>query len=390
VSTAELLPEGRITDEALEQLRSRIGMVFRVRRGNELVCRETVMSWVDGIGDVNPLYRDEAYAEKSRVGHLQAPPSWLYTVNMTAVIQGLPGVHGFIAGTDWTFHRPLVAGDRILPKVSYAGFEDKRSEFAGRMIMEHQLAEYTNQHQQLVAEAKTWIARTERAGGRGKGKYAAIQLPHPWTDEELARVEEEALAEEIRGDRVRYWEDVREGDELPTLVKGPFTLTDVVAFIGGWQGGIALANGVALRHYRAHPKWAFRDPATRGLEPMAAVHWNLHAAKAAGVPAPYDIGLQRHSWLMQFLTNWVGDDGWLKRCRAEYRRFVYFSDVVWLRGKVVRKYLDEAGECCVDIETTAYNQRGENTMPGEATVVLPSREPVNWPVTRRLAGREVD
>jgi len=114
------------------------------------------------------------------------------------------------------------------------------------------------------------------------------------------------------------------------------------------------------------------------------VHYNKLAAKAAGLPAPYDVGAQRQGWLISLLTNWMGDDGWLKRNYAEYRRFVYHSDVAWLRGKVTKKYIDDEGEHCVDIETSGFNQRGEDTMPGYSTVVLPSREKEEWPLDRRL------
>ena len=74
----------------------------------------------------------------------------------------------------------------------------------------------------------------------------------------------------------------------------------------------------------------------------------------------------------------------MKKNYAEYRKFVYFSDVVWFKGKVTKKYVDEDGENCVDIETSAYNQRGENTAPGHSTVVLPSKANATWPVAQRL------
>jgi len=51
---------------------------------------------------------------------------------------------------------------------------------------------------------------------------------------------------------------------------------------------------------------------------------------------------------------------------------------------VTKKYLDEAEEACVDIETHAENQRGEEVMPGHSTVILPSRAKNTWPVGKRL------
>jgi len=66
---------------------------------------------------------------------------------------------------------------------------------------------------------------------------------------------------------------------------------------------------------------------------------------------------------------------------------VYLSDVVWIRGTVVNKYVDEKDEPCVDIKTTATNQRGEEVMPGRSTVILPSRERGEGPVGFRLSGQ---
>jgi acyl dehydratase len=84
------------------------------------------------------------------------------------------------------------------------------------------------------------------------------------------------------------------------------------------------------------------------------------------------------------MTNWMGDEGWLKTCYARYTKFVYLSDVLWLHGKVTKKYIDEPGEHCLEIETSTINQRQEEVMPGHSTVVLPSREKNTWPVAARL------
>ena len=105
-----------------------------------------------------------------------------------------------------------------------------------------------------------------------------------------------------------------------------------------------------------------------------------------GLPYPYDVGTQRQCWLTQLLTDWMGDEGWLKRCYGEYRKFVYLSDLVRLKGNVAEKYIDSDGEYVVKIKSDAVNQRGENVMPGEGIVALPSREHGTWPVARRISG----
>lgn len=80
----------------------------------------------------------------------------------------------------------------------------------------------------------------------------------------------------------------------------------------------------------------------------------------------------------------MGDDAWLKRSQVEYRRFVYYSDIVRFKGSIVKKYIDSAGEYCVDIDVHAINQRQEEVMPGHATIALPSREKNISPLDGRL------
>jgi hypothetical protein len=86
------------------------------------------------------------------------------------------------------------------------------------------------------------------------------------------------------------------------------------------------------------------------------------------------------------VTNWMGDHGFLKRLRADMRRFNTFGDVTYCKGKVSKKYVVD-GAHAVDIEIWAENQRGELTAPGLATVILPSRNPESTIV---LDGSTVD
>ena len=380
------LGEGHITDEGLGKLRSLIGTKLRIsQQFNGLASREAIRNFANGIGDTNPLWLDPEYARQTRYRRIVAPPSWYYSVFPTWVSVGLPGVHGFHAGTDWQFLKPLYEGDTVRPECEFLGYEEKpASKFAGRTVILYYESTFFNQKDELLSRAKSWSIRAERGAARKSGKYAEIQLPHPWQEEELKKIEEQVLAEEPRGATPRYWEEVSVGQELEPVIKGPFGLTDMIAFCVGAAPVNLLAHRASLKLYQRHPAWAFRDPTTQALEPIYGVHYNKAAANNAGLPYPYDVGTQRQCWLLHLLTDWMGDEGWIKRNYAEYRRFVYHSDVVWFRGKVTKKYIDENGEHCVDIGTSAVNQRGENTAPGESTIILPSKEKGTSPLDRRL------
>lgn len=385
------LPDGRITDEMLEEMRAMAGVKLRIAHAvsNEEATRLAIAKFANGIGDGNPLWSDQEYAQGTRYGTIVAPPSWVFSV-FSGVQYGWRGLSGFHSASHIDFYLPILRDDRITPEMISTGFNGpKQSSFADKMVVELNDNLYRNQRDELLTKISWEVTHTERAQARKTGKYHHIQLPHPWTEEELKNIEEEVLAEKRSGADTPSWDQIEIGHELNPVVKGPLTMTDEIAFLIG--GGAPIprltAHGLALKFYRRHPQWAFRDPNSYGLEPIYAVHYNKEAAKAQGLPYQYDVGFQRHAWQIHLLTNYAGDVGWVKRSSCEYRRFVYFSDVVWLKGTITDKFIDDEGECCVKIETHAINQREEEVMPGYGIVALPSRAHNYSPLDRRIGER---
>jgi acyl dehydratase len=383
-----VMKDSTITQDIVEEMRAKLGMKLRVDRSthNEYATRIAILKFTEGIGDPNPLWSNEEYAKNSRYGCIVAPPSFVWAC-FAHVIFGWRGLGGFHAGCDVEFMKPVFVGDKISAECVFKSFEGpKESNYAEETVIDHFENQYWNQNGELIARYHWWVVHFARAKARKKKKYHGLELPHPWTDEQLQQIEQEVLSEEIRGSKPRYWEDVEIGEELGPVVKGPLGITDEIAYIIG--GGVPIprlqAHGVALRSYQKHPAWAFRDPNTSASEPIFAVHYNRAAANAMGLPHSYDVGVQRHCWGIHLITNWMGDDAWLKRSYAEYGKFVYLSDVVRIKGRVTRKYVDEEGDHCVHIERSAINQRHENVMPGYAIVALPSRQNGSSPLDKEL------
>jgi acyl dehydratase len=323
-----------------------------------------------------------------------APPS--FVIGCFSGIQfGWPGLGAFHNATQARFNRPVYWGDTVTATCRYEGFTGPRpSNFAGRMVTDHFLNTYRNQHDEVVAEIHWQVVNFERASARsrsaassesGKGKdKPELVLPHPWEEEQILAVERQSLSETPRGREPRYWDDVEVGQELETVTKGPIGLTDEVAFIAG--GGTPIprlkAHAAALADYDAHPAWSFRDPVMGSSEPIYAVHYNKAAANAMGVAFQYDVGFQRQCWQVQLLTSWCGDNAWVRDCSSQYRGFVYLSDVVTLGGVVTGKSVTDDGEHVVEVTTSCVNQRGADVMPGTATIALPTRDAIS-PVARR-------
>jgi acyl dehydratase len=371
------LATGKFTDEILAEMRNLIGTELRTEAcvNNEYATRMAILRFAEGIGDDNALWTDADYAAKTRFGGLIAPPSFVFAC-LGSVQVGWRGLGGFHAETTMTFHKPIYVDDKITARVYFDGFDGPtESNFAGRRIKDYLRQEYWNQHGELVATFICSRMRFERTEMQARRESRAIELPHPWTEEEIESIEDDILAESPRGAETRYWDDVQVGDEIDVITKGPIGLTDEIAYIAAGAAPIPrlAAHAVALRRYRKHPKWAYRDPRTHALEPVYSVHYNDYAARLQGAQIAYDVGIQRTCWQIHSLTHWMGDDGSLKSLHGQYRSHVYLSDVVRLGGRVVAKEIDDDGDHVVRIETWARNQRGQEVMPGSAVVALPTR-----------------
>ncbi|HSW15611.1 MAG TPA: MaoC family dehydratase N-terminal domain-containing protein [Ramlibacter sp.] len=372
------LAKGQFTDQMLADMRALIGTQLRTESclNNEYATRLAVLRFCEGIGDDNPLWTDETYAAKSLFGGLIAPPSFIFAC-LGSVQVGWPGLGGFHAETRMQFDKPIHVGDKIKASVTFDGFDGPiaDSSFGGRRIKDYLRQEYRNQDNELVATFICSRMRFERGEMQKRRESRAIEVPHPWKDDELAAIEAQVLAEKPRGATPRYWEDVSVGDEIDVITKGPLGLTDFIAFIAAGAAPIPriAAHSVALKRYHKHPKWAFRDPRTHALEPVYSVHYNDYAAQLQGAQIAYDVGIQRTCWQIHSLTNWMGDAGRLKALTGQYRSHVYLGDVVRLGGRVDAKEIDADGQHIVKLTTWATNQRGQQCMPGTAVVALPTR-----------------
>ena len=369
---------GKITEEGLRELKGRIGSYYKVNLGANEVTVYSIRHFASAMGDPNPLWTDEVYAKKTKWGGLIAPPAYLYAVIPPTGMRagGLPGVHAYHSGNDWEWYKPIRAGDTITGTYQLVDVVEKPSKFAGRMVIVYAEIKYYNQLDELVAKTIGWSIRTERKASREKGKYEALKT-HKYTEEEIEAIYQVYENEGRLGAATRYWEDVSVGDEIPQVVKGPFTPMHMITWFSGivpemW--GIGKAHGLKFRELRKHPSFGYRDPETGALGTIAEVHAMTDAAQGAAIPSAYDLGSQRNSWMTQPLINWMGDDGFLKNLKASYRLFNIYGDTQFIKGKVTKKYT-ENGEHLVDVDVWCENQRGEITAPGEATVILmPNRQ----------------
>ncbi len=367
-----------ITDKSLDELRKLINVP--IEDSLEPWCyeasRDNIRHWAHGIGDDNPLWCDPQYAARTPYGKLLAPPSFVFTLNrsFSGYVGGLAGVHAMFAGIDVTWHHPLMLGDQFTTKCWLKDLIEHETRFAGRSIQQIYRCEFYRQDGTMVAEGDSWCFRTERDTARERGtKYEAVKQKPPvhYSRDDLAKIFDLYAREEVRGATPRYFEDVKVGDQLPTMVKGPMTVTGFIAFAQGWGGLYIRANKLAWKQLQKHPglgianKFGIPDVPER-------VHWEDDLATLVGTPAAYDYGPERCSWMTHHLTNWMGDSGFLRKIAVKIRRHNPVGDTIYIKGEVTRKFA-EAGNHYVEIAQRAEQQDGELSVLATGIVRLPSR-----------------
>ena len=148
-----------------------------------------------------------------------------------------------------------------------------------------------------------------------------------------------------------YWEDIEVDSEVTPLAK--------------------VATSIML------VKWA---GASGDFNPL---HYDNAFADSQGVGSPIVHGALKRQWLIQLMTDWMGEEGTLKKFSCRYRAMDYprnmksltepeEGETWYCKGKVTKKYVEDS-QHYVDCNIRLENGKGEVTTPGSATVVLPSR-----------------
>jgi acyl dehydratase len=373
-----------LNEETIEAVRRRIGIPTRYspRQHNEISSSDSFRHFANGYGDDNPLYCEPEYARASSWGSSIAPPVYAFSAGIARPVHWtdaekeemaggdpLAGIGQYMCGERWLFPKPIRAGDVLWKSQSLHGAELKSSRFGGGTgaLISHRVSwEDENGSPYSFRFLDFWHADREESGKAAK--YRDLERPH-YTDEDLARIDAAYENEFVRGATPRLARDVKVGEELGPIAKGPISLTDILSWhIGtGWGMFGGGASKGAYKNRRRIPKFyqknelGFWDSAQR-------CHWEDAWAKELGHPAPYDYGVIRSCWMAHLVTNWMGDDAWLWKLSTSVRRFNYLGDMHWVSGEV--REVDTAANT-VTIDAKCVNQRGETTSDGRAVVILP-------------------
>jgi len=137
-----------------------------------------------------------------------------------------------------------------------------------------------------------------------------------------------------------YYEDIVVGSEITPLVKHPT------------KRQLVMWAGVSGDYYE--------------------IHYDKDFAQSKGLPGVIVQGQLAYSFLGQLMTDWIGEQGSLRKLTCSYKGMNFPGEPLVCKGKVSRKYVED-GEHYVACNIWAENVRGEKTISGMAIVIMPSK-----------------
>ena len=386
----------KLVDQAIAILNSRKGTTFlppppheiseneyQLGINNRTVTEDLIRHFASAMGDPNPLWRNPNYARGTRWGGIIAPPTFESCIAYcTAAGRGpdgglrLPGFNTMAGGNRHEYFGVIRPGDEFRIVDKYLGVEEKAMKGKTyRLFIESGQRTYINQRDEVIAVAigrsvgtgtPPWITSDDAALYRDRKRRV-------FTREELDAVyhqyDEQLEGKGRRGKEVRYWEDVVEGEKLKPIGKGPIDTCDICSEMVFWTNYAFAVKWAVMRHeLPQHPI----DPETGGYRYRRDWHVEDALARLMGMPYAFLDGVHAEMMLAHLVTDWMGDDGFVKILDFQNRRINIVGEINWLKGNVMKKYIENS-EPLVDLDIWVENQDGLVVTKGTATVRLNSR-----------------
>jgi hypothetical protein len=350
-----------------------------------------IRRWAQGMQNPNPLYYDDTYAAESRFGRIVAQQSFSVCTDdshgAAPAIQGtIPGTHMIFGGDEWWFYGQRIRpGDRIRQDRMLFDYKVSETKFAGPTMFSRGDTTYINQSGMVVAKQRSTSVRYRADDARDKALFMQDQHPQ-WSDEELADLEKRKFEyiqsiRDLGHDRRLF---VREGDALPQRVIGPHT---VASFTTEWRSYLMTVWGAAHEYGETSTMQAgwlpemSRDEEGAKIDPSNADglykgpsrgHVQTRYAQLIGMPREYGYGASMGAWIMDYLTNWAGEWGFVRHSNMQYRSPALSGDATFLHGDVARvDHADPSGRPVATVKVVMKNQDDAVMAAGEAEIVLP-------------------
>mgnify|MGYP001816379281 CR=1 FL=1 len=337
---------------------------------NTIVTADSIKHFAYGISDDNPLWLDVSYAGKTKHDRLCAPPSFLTSVSypmLHGAAMNVP-LSNLIGDLAYQWYCPIFEGDVFRASSKQIDVFESKDRHGRRAVYVLSETSYWNQKDRLVGKAAGTMVRV----AIGEGETFADRSTYQYNEDELQEIRNSIQGEIRTGGNDLFGNEIEIGHKLPSIVRGPLTVGDLVC----WQAAIGpsyRAGSLGFIDGLNAPHTMVKNPKTGWDIKYSQQHEDFLLASQRGMPAPFDNGVMRFAWLSPMLTNWMGDNGFLRKLSVQVVAPNLYGDTTWYQGEIIEKSEVEDG-ISVRVKITGVNQLGITTTTGIAEVLLPVRE----------------
>jgi hypothetical protein len=370
-------------DEFIQETKKLIGTEAELwgQPGNLVVTPTALISFLNVLGDLNPLYCDPDYAYRTCYGCVTAPPTFLAAIR-DPVSQGAYSkkdfsLANFLSSVEFTWYDSIRIMDRFSTEMKttdvFAGEAHVFNEPKKRqMAFVEAKGEYRNKYNSLIGRTSSLMSMIPIK--RGEELFVDREL-YRYNGEEAKHYGKMIEGEKQRGMATLFWEDVTVGDNLAPVVKGPLELAPLL----GWPAATRTVDWYLENYYRRAkeaPGEARVNPVTNWPYWVEQLEFaSYHTCKLRGVAYPFAPGMLQACLAGHLLSNWMSDDGFLRMLKMEIHDAFMYGDFNVYKGEVVEKYKEEIkGKVykAVNVKIDVSNQLGQEVGNGEAILYLPS------------------
>jgi hypothetical protein len=353
-----------------------------------------IRRWAQGMQNPNPLHFDEEYAGHSAFGRLVSPQSFAVCTDTShgagPAIQGvIPGQHMIFGGDEWWFFGPRIEpGDRISHDRMLFDYKVAETKFAGPTMFSRGDTTYIKQTGEIVCKQRSTSIRYLAENARKLGFFADRKRKE-WTETELEDLEKQKMDYyqsflDLGHDKRLF---VKVGDKLPTRPIGPHT---IASFTTEWRAYLMTVWGAsreveALENSTLEAGWLpemSRDQEAAKIDPSqgdglykgpSRGHVQEEYAQLIGLPREYGYGASMGAWIVDYLSNWCGEHGFIAHSNFQYRNPAFTHDATFLDGEVLDLSEDaNTGRPLATVQAVMTNQDGDVMAQGQAEILLPS------------------
>ncbi|MGH9028442.1 MAG: FAS1-like dehydratase domain-containing protein [Acidimicrobiales bacterium] len=358
----------------------------------EPVTVTDIRRWVQAMQYQNPVHYDEEVAAESVFGRLVAPQSFTICCDVghgagPAIVGNIPGTHMIFGGDEWWFAGPRIyPGDLLRMKRRFVDYKVSDTKFAGPTMFSRGETVYLNQRGDSVAKQWSTAVRYRADIARERGFFEQAAPRPTWTQQRLEEIEDQRLSwiRSRAGAVSPRIEELETGQRLPTRPIGPHSLPSLAT---EWRGYIFTVWGSTFHEgpdHLAEAGWltemdrdlegAKEDPELGdGLyHGPSRGHTDEEHAKLIGMPRGYGYGASMGAWVLDYVSAWAGDGGFVRHSAVQYRFPAFDGDLTLLDAEVTGTRRDATlGSAIATLEVTMTNQDGAVMAKGPVEVELP-------------------